>query len=261
MNDSSDHEDVQLYHPVAEVNSLSSTGSKVVGTYGTGGIGKTIIAKALYDRIRCQHYGGSIDDSLELEEQLLRDIMLETQMNMRYINRVLNMIKNQRRFMRDLLLLYDVDCLNQLEALIRKLELVGYGRSLELFSCEACRKNQPFQGPARLTKSVARYAKVVLFALKILGSFLFGKYTIGLKSASCRLQERSNMGSQGEFQEAKIEDACGSYPGFGDGVVEDEFVWTTMYDNIREMHDRIRDSVLQTVDGGTPEEPGRSSKL
>ncbi|KAF7116627.1 hypothetical protein RHSIM_RhsimUnG0019300 [Rhododendron simsii] len=198
------------------------------------------------------------------------------------------MIKNKRRFMRDLLLLYDLDCLNQLEALIRKLELVGYGRSLELFSCEACQKNQPFQGPVRLTKSVARYAKVVLFALKILGSFLCGNYTIGLKSASCRLQERSNTGSQGalngnelefvteketvrnnykechfkgEFQEAKIEDACGSYPGFGDGVVEDEFLGTTMYDNIQEMHDQIRDSLLQTVDGGTHKEPGRSSKL
>lgn len=109
-----------------------------------------------------------------------------------------------------------------------------------------------------------------------------------MKSVSFRLQERSNTGSQGalnrnelefvteketvlnnykecplkgEFQEAKIEDACGSYPDFGDGVVEDEFLGTTMYDNIREMHDQIGDSVLQTVDGGTPKEPGRSSKL
>lgn len=54
----------------------------------------------------------------------------------------------------------------KLEALVRKFQLFGYGRSL-------VRKFESF-GYERLTISLARYAKVLCFALKVLGANLFG---------------------------------------------------------------------------------------
>ncbi|KAH9725879.1 ADP-ribosyl cyclase/cyclic ADP-ribose hydrolase [Citrus sinensis] len=173
---------------VKEIESLLGAGSKyayTLGIWGFGGIGKTTIARAIFDKISSNLEGSCF---LQNEENVILDIDL-----------------NFRRLSsRKVLIVFDdVTCFNQVESLIRSLDwfmresqiiittrdkqilrnwgvkkiyemkALMFNHALELFSRHALRQNYPDVGYEELSRKVMEYAQGVPSALKVLGCFLF----------------------------------------------------------------------------------------
>ncbi|XP_052198222.1 disease resistance protein RPV1-like [Diospyros lotus] len=316
---------------VAEVKSLLGLGlddSRIVGISGMGGIGKTIIAKAVYNQIRSQFDGSSYlanvretskKHGLEyLQQLLLSDILLDSDIKISNLDRGLSMIMNRVQYMRVLVVLDDVDRLKQLEALVGKLDWFGSGsriiittrdthllnnyevdhvykvkelnneEAVKLFCCKAFRKNQPTEGYERLTNSVVSYAKGVPLALRVLGSFLFGRSIIEWQSAIDRIRQQPNAEIQevlklsydglnheekeifldiacffkGESKDYIIDilDACGFCTHIGIRILVDKSLITILNNKI-DMHDLIQEMGWHIVNEESPKEPGRRSRL
>ncbi|RVW95022.1 TMV resistance protein N [Vitis vinifera] len=109
---------------------IDSQSNKVsmVGIYGTGGIGKTTIAKVVYNGLLDQFKRHSFlenvrekskDDPglLELQKKLLYDILMEKDSKISNIGEGIKEIKSKCCFEKVLIILDDVDCLRQLEFL------------------------------------------------------------------------------------------------------------------------------------------------
>ncbi|KAJ9675652.1 hypothetical protein PVL29_024532 [Vitis rotundifolia] len=110
----------------------------MVGICGLGGIGKTTIAKALYDKISNQFQGASFlanvrenskkdSDLLQLQRQLLDDIEKGKNRKISNVHEGMNAIKNALSSRRVLVVLDDVDNFKQLQCLVGKHGWFGEG--------------------------------------------------------------------------------------------------------------------------------------
>ncbi|KAH9725887.1 Disease resistance-like protein DSC1 [Citrus sinensis] len=164
---------------VEEIESLLGAGSKDVyalGIWGTGGIGKTTIARAIFDKIssnfegscflqnvreESQRPGGLACLQQELFSKLLKEenVILDIALSFRRLS--------SRKF---LIVLDDVTCFKQIKSLIGMLrnccvkekyemkELVD-DHALELFSLYAFKQNNPHIGFEELSSRVIKYAQ------------------------------------------------------------------------------------------------------
>ena len=113
-------------------------GTRMVGLYGIGGMGKTTLAKALYNRIAddfegccflanireaSNQYGGLV----QLQEKLLSEILMDDFINVSNLHRGINIIRNRLCSKKILLILDDVDTLEQLQALAGGHDWFGFG--------------------------------------------------------------------------------------------------------------------------------------
>ncbi|WKA11215.1 hypothetical protein VitviT2T_028739 [Vitis vinifera] len=222
----------QLEENFPQIIDLLSNDVRMVGIYGFGGIGKTTIAKVLYNQISAQFMIASFianvrEDSksrglLHLQKQLLQDIFPRRKNFISNVDEGIHMIKDRLCFKKVLLVLDDVDDLNQLEALAGDHNWFGLGsriivttrdkhllevhemdalyeakkldhkEAVELFSWNAFKQNHPKEDYEIVTNSVVHYVNGLPLGLKVLGSFLYGKTIQQWKSELHKLEREPN---------------------------------------------------------------------
>ncbi|XP_059441190.1 disease resistance protein RPV1-like [Corylus avellana] len=123
---------------VKDLLNLGISDIRIVGLYGMGGIGKTTIAKAVYNQI-CYGFEGSScllnikeiseqpNGLVRLQEQLLYDILKMRNLKIDNVDRGINLIKKRIHGKRVLVVLDDVDDMEQLHALVGNSEWFGPG--------------------------------------------------------------------------------------------------------------------------------------
>ncbi|KAB1218978.1 TMV resistance protein N [Morella rubra] len=207
---------------------LGTNDVRIVGIYGMGGIGKTTIAKAVYNKIRHGFEGSSCllnikevseqhNGLVNLQEQLLSDI-LKRKLKIGNVDRGINLIKERLCCKRVLVVLDDVDHFKQLNSLAGdskwfgpgsrviattrdahllselgvdgkyKVEDLDHEESLQLFSWHAFRMSHPNVDFRELSIGVVNYVKGLPLALEVMGSYLLGRSIIEWKNALEKLQ-------------------------------------------------------------------------
>ncbi|XP_057458671.1 disease resistance protein RUN1-like isoform X2 [Lotus japonicus] len=228
----------------------------LLGVRGMGGIGKTTIAKAIYNEIGRNFEGRSFlanirevweqdAGQVHLQEQLLFDIFKKTT-KIHSIESGKNILKDRLCSKRVLLVLDDVNKLDQLNALCGSREWFGSGsriiittrdqhilrgnrvnqvyimkemdesESTDLFSWHAFKQASPREDFAELSRNVIEYSGGLPLALEVLGSYLFDRGVTEWKSVLEKLKTIPNDQVQ---KKLRI-----SYDGLSDDKEKDIFL-------------------------------------
>ncbi|CAI9771608.1 unnamed protein product [Fraxinus pennsylvanica] len=208
------------------LNLESTKDVRMIGIWGMGGIGKTTIARAVFDQIFSKFEGSSYLDNVRessktlglssLEEKLLSDTLMEKTTNL-YNNT--SMLLTRLRHKRVLVVLDDVNELEHLDRLagghdwfgpgsriiittrnkqllsgrevdeVYEVSVLGTDVALTLFSKFAFKEGFPKEKFEKLARAAVRYARGLPLALKVLGSFLHGRDIDEWENALDRLEE------------------------------------------------------------------------
>ncbi|XP_019152024.1 PREDICTED: TMV resistance protein N-like [Ipomoea nil] len=208
---------------------LGSSDVRFVGICGMSGIGKTTIARAVYDK-NSSKFGGasfihevreqSAKHGLErLQQTLLSEILSMKGLQINNVFEGTNMIRRRLRGKKVLIVLDDVDHIDQLESLAGNRDWFGKGSRIiittknkhllvrhdvdrmytmslldedegsQLFRQYAFKKTKPTKELEKLSIQVVRHAGGLPLALKVLGSFLYGRDIAEWRSEVDRLKE------------------------------------------------------------------------
>ncbi|XP_020221375.1 LOW QUALITY PROTEIN: TMV resistance protein N-like [Cajanus cajan] len=228
----------------------------LLGMWGMGGIGKTTIAKAIYNKIGRNFEGRSFlanirevwrqdAGQVNLQEQLLFDINKETKTRIRNVESGKNILKKILSYKKVLLVLDDVNELDQLNALcgsdkwfapgsriiittrdqdilrgrvdiLYTMKGMDEGESIELFSWHAFKQASPRENFTQLSRNVIMYSGGLPLALEVLGCYLFDMKVAEWENVLEKLKRIPNHQIQ---KKLKI-----SYDGLNDDTERDIFL-------------------------------------
>ncbi|CAL5402674.1 unnamed protein product [Camellia sinensis] len=122
---------------VIESLGLGMDDARAVGIWGMGGMGKTTIARAIYDHISSQFQGSSFIENVRevsaksglitLQEQLISEILMEKDLKIGSVGAGVSMIRNLVCRKKVLIVLDDVDESTELEKLVGEHHWFGFG--------------------------------------------------------------------------------------------------------------------------------------
>ncbi|KAH9781822.1 ADP-ribosyl cyclase/cyclic ADP-ribose hydrolase [Citrus sinensis] len=202
---------------------LMGTGSndvRMIGIWGMGGLGKTTLARVVYDLMSHEFDGSSFladvrenfekeGSEISLQKQLLSDLLKLSDYSIQNVYDGINIIESRLQRKKVLLIIDDVADVEQLQRLILittrdrqllvahevdeehilDLDVLNNDEALQLFSMKAFKSHQPMGEYVELSKRVLEYAGGLPLALKVLGSFLIGRSADLWRSALERLKK------------------------------------------------------------------------
>ncbi|XP_016647951.1 PREDICTED: TMV resistance protein N-like isoform X2 [Prunus mume] len=170
-----------------------------------------------------------------------------------------------------------------------KVEGLGNDEALQIFCRKAFRKAYPEENHLVLSSCVVNYAKGVPLALKVLGSFFYGKDTSAWKSAVDKLREVCNseimetlklsydgldddekkifldiacfFNGKGKDRVRETLDACGLCSDIAIRVLVEKSLLTINPSGTLLMHDLLQDMGREIVRQESLDEPGKRSRL
>ncbi|KAF8015663.1 hypothetical protein BT93_H1247 [Corymbia citriodora subsp. variegata] len=204
--------DFQVRELKSILNLQSEDDVLMVGLCGQGGVGKTTLAKAIYNAIFTKFKGSCFlerikensNDLAPLQEKLLLELLLGNRLTVSNVGKGSQLIQERLCNKKVLIILDDVDNGHQLDALARDCEWFGKGsriiittrnrrlvtshwvdshhmyevkalqdgEALELFGRHASRSNQQIEMRRNLVDRVLHYARGLPLALRVLGCSL-----------------------------------------------------------------------------------------